>query len=234
MLTTPRFWSAVSNTLIFTGVTVPIELVIGMGLALALNRSYRGRGLVRLAVLFPWALPTALNALIWRWMYNSDFGIFNSVLLQSGLIRSPIDWLGKIPMAMLSMMIVAVWKTSSFMALILLSGLQTIPDELYEAGIVDGASGWSGFRRITLPLLRPTIMVALLLRSMDAIRAFELPFNLTDGGPVNSTETLSLYAYKLLFQHVDFNMGAASVLLQFVVILSLSLVYVRSMKGDTA
>jgi multiple sugar transport system permease protein len=234
LLKTPRFWTALTNTLLFTAVTVPIELVIGIGLAVMLNKAFYGRGIVRLAVLFPWALPTALNALMWRWMYNTDFGIFNALLIQSGFVNESLNWLGRIPLAMISMMIVSIWKTSSFMALILLAGLQAIPDELYEAGIVDGTSGWSAFWHITLPLLRSTIMVALLLRSMDALRAFELPFNLTDGGPVTSTETLSLYAYKNLFQYVDFNFGASVVILQFIIILTLSLVYVRSIKrGET-
>ena len=231
LVKTSRFWTAVTNTLVFTAVTVPIELMIGLGLAVMLNKTFHGRGIVRLAVLFPWALPTALNALIWRWMYNTDFGIFNAALVQSGMIDESINWLGKIPLAMISMMVVSIWKTSSFMALILLAGLQAIPDELYEAGIVDGTTGWSAFWHITLPLLRPTVMVALLLRSMDALRAFELPFNLTDGGPVTSTETLSLYAYKNLFQYVDFNFGASVVIFQFIIILALSLFYIRSIKG---
>ena len=230
-LMTPRFWGAVNNTLLFTVVTVPIELVLGLGLAVLLNKAFYGRGIVRLALLFPWALPTALNALMWRWMYNSDFGVFNALLRQSGIIEQPINWLGKIPMAMIAMMIVAIWKTSSFMALILLAGLQAIPDELYEAGIVDGASGWSSFWNITLPLLRPTVMVALLLRSMDALRTFELPFNLTDGGPVTSTESLSLYAYKNLFQYVDFNFGSSVVVFQFLIILAFSLLYISFIRG---
>ncbi len=229
---TPRFWTALKNTLVFTAVTVPIELAIGLGLAVMLNKAFHGRDIVRLAVLFPWALPTALNALIWRWMYNTDFGIFNALLTQGGIINEQINWLGKIPLAMISMMIVSIWKTSSFMALILLAGLQAIPDDLYEAGIVDGTTGWSAFWHITLPLLRPTIMVSLLLRSMDALRAFELPFNLTDGGPVTSTETLSLYAYKILFQYVDFNFGSSIVIVQFIIILTLSLFYIRFMKGE--
>lgn len=231
LIVTSRFWTSVSNTLIFTAVSVPIELVLGLGLAVMLNKAFHGRGVVRLAVLFPWALPTALNALMWRWMYNTDFGVFNAALLQSGIVDKPINWLGKIPLAMLAMMLVAIWKTSSFMALILLAGLQAIPDELYEAGIVDGTSAWLAFWHITLPLLRPTIMVALLLRSMDALRTFELPFNLTDGGPVTSTESLSLYAYKNLFQYVDFNFGSSVVIFQFIIILALSLIYISFIKG---
>ena len=154
LLNTPRFITSLNNTIFFTAVTVPIELIIGIGLALVLNRRFRGKGLVRMAVLFPWALPTALNALMWRWMFNTEFGLFNSVLTDIGLFVARINWLGAIPMAMYSMMFVAIWKTSSFMALLLLAGLQTIPDDLYEAGSVDGTNRWTEFRFLTLPLLR--------------------------------------------------------------------------------
>ena len=232
LLKTPRFRTAISNTLFFTGGTVPIELVIGIGLAVMLNKTFRGRGIVRMAILFPWALPTALNALMWRWMFNADFGLFNSLLMQGGVMDEAIVWLGKIPLAMYSMMIVSIWKTSSFMALILLAGLQTIPDELYEAGVIDGTTGWSAFRHITLPLLRPAILVSLLLRSMDALRAFELPFNLTAGGPIYSTETLSYYGYRMIFQYVKFSYGSAVVLIQFLIILAISIFYIRAIRVE--
>ncbi|MEW6045073.1 MAG: sugar ABC transporter permease [Bacillota bacterium] len=228
-----EFRVSLVNTLVFAFVTVPAELVMGLALAVLIHRSFRGRGLVRLAVLFPWALPTALNAIMWRWMYNTDYGLFNAVLLQAGLIEQPVNWLGTIPTAMISMMIVAVWKTSSFMALLLLAGLQAIPEELYESGQIDGATGWAAFRRITLPLLRPSILVAVLLRGMDAFRAFELPMNLTGGGPINTTETLSLYAYKVLFQFVDFDYGSSVVMVQFLVLFGLSVLYIRALRAET-
>ncbi len=164
-------------------------------------------------------------------MYNSEFGAFNSILLQAHLTGKPVDWLGKIPLAMISMAIVSIWKTSSFMALIILAGLQTIPEELYEAGVMDGTRPWTAFWRITLPIVRPTVLVALLLRSMDALRAFDLPFNLTRGGPVDSTQTLSLYAYKVIFEYTQFNLGAGVTIVQFLIILALSLGYIRFMRG---
>jgi multiple sugar transport system permease protein len=132
---------------------------------------------------------------------------------------------------MLSMVIVSVWKTSSFMALIILAGLQSIPRDLYEAGRMDGMSRWQEFHQITLPLLTGPILVALVIRSMDALRTFDLPFNLTDGGPVTATESLSLYAYKVIFDFIDFNLGAAVVVIQFLVIFALSLVYVFALRG---
>ncbi len=231
LLHTERFWNALKVTLTFTGLSVPLELVLGIGLALLMNEHFHGKGFARLAVLFPWALPTALNALIWRWMYNSDYGLFNSLALQTGLAHRPINWLGDETLAMMSMVIVAVWKTSSFMALIILAGLQAIPRELYEAGRMDGMGRWQEFREITLPLLRGPILVALVLRSMDALRTFELPFNLTDGGPVTATESLSLYAYKVIFSFIDFNFGAAIVVVQFLVIFAMSLIYIFTLRA---
>ena len=226
LLKTPRFITSLNNTIIFTAVTVPLELVIGIVLALTLNRHFRGKGLVRMAVLFPWALPTALNALMWRWMLNTEFGFFNSALMDVGFVSERVNWLGGIPDAMAAMMFVSVWKTSSFMALLLLAGLQTIPDDLYEAASVDGSNRLSEFRYITLPLLRPAILVSVLLRTMDAMRSFELPFNLTDGGPLTSTETLSLYAYRVIFQYVNFNLGSSAVIIQFIIIMAICLVYI--------
>ena len=225
-----RFWRSLSVTLIFTAISIPLELVLGVGLALLMNESFRGKGFARLAVLFPWALPTALNALIWRWMYNADYGLFNAIGMQSGLVSEPVNWLGDETLAMASMVLVSVWKTSSFMALIILAGLQSIPRDLYEAGRMDGMTRWQEFREITLPLLKGSIMVALIIRSMDALRTFELPFNLTDGGPDSATETLSLYAYKVIFEFVEFNAGAAIVVVQFAVVFALSLLYILTLR----
>ncbi|PRY19945.1 carbohydrate ABC transporter membrane protein 1 (CUT1 family) [Aliiruegeria haliotis] len=228
---TERFWNALGVTLTFTALSIPLELIMGIGLAVLLNESFRGKGIARLAVLFPWALPTALNTLMWRWMYNTDYGLFNAVALQSGVVDRPINWLGDETLAMLSMVVVAVWKTSSFMALIILAGLQSIPRELYEAGRMDGMTRWQEFREITLPLLKGPILVALIIRSMDALRTFELPFNLTDGGPVTATESLSLYAYKVMFDFIEFNFGAAIVVVQFLVIFAMSLIYILTLRN---
>ena len=225
-----RFWNALGVTLIFAAGSVPFELVIGIGLALLMNESFKGKSIARLAVLFPWALPTALNALMWRWMFNSDYGVFNAIVLQSHLASRPIDWLGEPNLAMTSMIVVAVWKTSSFMALIILAGLQAIPGELYEAGRMDGMTRWTEFREITLPLLRAPILVALILRSMDALRTFELPFNLTGGGPIDSTESLSLYAYKEIFAYLKFNSGSALVVVQFLVVFAMSVIYIIALR----
>jgi len=228
----PSFWRAFYNTLIFVGVTVPIELLLGFLLALVANKAMKGRSIIRVALLIPWALPTALNALAWRWMYNTDYGLFNSVLINLNIIDTPINWLGQIPLAMISMMIVAIWKTSSFMALLILTGLQTIPSELYEAAKIDGATNWQALRKITIPLVRPSIMVSLLFRTGDAFRSFELPYNLTGGGPVNSTETLSVFAYNNFFQYLDFSYSSTIALIQFLLLLGLAIIYLRTLRWD--
>lgn len=225
---TNEFTQSVGNTLEFAGVTVAIEVILGLMLALLVNRAFRMRGMLRAAILFPWALPTALNAIIWRWMYNTDFGVFNYLLSIVGV--EPVNWLGSPSSAMASMMFVAIWKTSSFMALIILTGLQTIPVELYEAARIDGANPWEQFRRITFPLVTPSIILSLLLRTMDAFRSFELPFALTQGGPAGTTQTLSLYGYRQLFQFLRFDRGSAVSVVQFLMLLVLGIGYIMLLR----
>ncbi len=222
-----EFGQSLLNTFLFTGVTVTLELIFGLFLALIVNKGFALRGIMRTTILFPWMLPTALNAIVWRWLYNSDFGFFNNLLRSLSIVKEPINWLGTIPNAMYSMMFVAIWKTSSFMALIILTGLQSISKELYEAAKIDGAKPSQILFKITLPLLVPSILVALLFRSMDAFRAFELPFALTQGGPAGSTQTLSLYGYRQFFQFLKFNMGSAVSVVQFLIILALGLIYLK-------
>ncbi|MDC7236117.1 MAG: sugar ABC transporter permease [Spirochaetales bacterium] len=227
-----EFMDSFFNTLHFAGVSVFFELILGLVLALILNKALAFRGVIRTAILFPWVLPTALNAIIWRWLFNTDFGFFNSFMKSFGLISRNINWLGEVSLAMNSMIWVAVWKTSSFIALILLTGLQSINDELYEAASIDGASGFQKIKSITLPLLIPSILLALLFRSMDALRSFELPFALTQGGPGGATQTLSLFGYRQFFQFLKFDQGAAVSVVQFLFILVLGLIYIRVLKGE--
>ncbi|MDG2197169.1 MAG: sugar ABC transporter permease [SAR324 cluster bacterium] len=231
LISDDRFVESFNNTLIFTFFTIPAELIFGLVIAVLLNKEFKFRGIVRVAILFPWALPTALNAIMWRWMFNTEFGIINYGLISIGLIENQLNWLGKEPLAMIAMMSVSTWKTSSFMALLLLAGLQTIPKDLYESAKTDGASDLKSFFYITLPLLTPAIIVSLLLRTMDALRVFELPFNFTDGGPLNTTETISLYSYRVLFEFVEFNYGSSMVIVQFILIMIMSLIYIKSIKN---
>ena len=228
-----EFIASITNTLQFAAVTVLLEMVIGVALALLINREFKARGILRTAILFPWVLPTALNAVTWRWLFNSDFGFLNNLLYGSGIIAQRVNWLAAIPAAMRSMMFVSIWKTSSFIALITLTGLQVIPGELYEAARIDGAGSGQCFRKITLPLISKSLLIALLFRSMDALRAFELPFALTSGGPAGTTQTLSLFGYRQFFQFLKWDLGSCVSVVQFLFIFVLGLTYIKffSRKG---
>ncbi len=184
-----EFWDAVKNTFLFTGLSVTLELVLGLGMALAMHEAFRGRGLLRTVVLVPWAVLTIVSAITWRTLFEPNLGLAPVLLSKIG-IGEDILWLGQEGYAMAVMVLADVWKTAPFMALLLLAGLQVIPDDVYDAAKVDGATTWQRFRRITIPLLMPAILVALIFRTLDALRIFDLPYVLTQGS--NGTTTLSL------------------------------------------
>lgn len=220
----PRFWTALANTAYFTWVAVALELVLGLAFALLLNATFPGRGAVRSAVLIPWAIPTVISAKLWAWFFDAN-GPGNRIL------PSPeVSWLGTPGYAMHAAILVDVWKTTPFVALLLLAGLQTIPRDVYEAADMDGASRWRIFRSITLPLLGPMIGIALLFRTLDAFRVFDAIYVLTEGGPANTTETLSIYAYKTLMRSGDFGYGSALSVAIFICVLLISLAYLRAFR----
>ncbi|NOJ93505.1 sugar ABC transporter permease [Corallococcus coralloides] len=217
-----RFWSALGNTAYFTAVAVTVELLLAVPLALLLNRAFPGRGLLRASVLVPWAIPTVVSARLWAWMFNPDYGLINRLL--GG---AEINWLGAPGYALHAAILVDVWKTTPFVALLVLAGLQGIPEDLYKAARVDGASGWRQFRSITLPLLKPALLLAVLFRSLDAFRVFDAIYVLTEGGPANTTETLSIYAYKTLMRSGDFGYGSALSVATFLCVVLLAVVWLR-------
>lgn len=223
----PRFRSASINTVIFTIVSVSLELVIGMIMTLLMNKKFKGTGLVRAAILIPWAIPTIVSALMWKFIYNDQFGLLNDILVRMGVINSYKAWLGSPSLAMGSAIFADVWKTAPFMAILLLAGLQNISYEFYEAAKVDGAGSIRRFFSITLPLLKPTILVALIFRTLDAFRVFDLIFVMTGGGPGNSTETLTIYAYKTLFRNLDFGIGSAIAVVIFIFVVVFAMIYIR-------
>ena len=184
------FWDAFRNTFVFTIISVSIELVLGVAFAMAMHQAFRGRAVLRATVLVPWAVLTFGSGILWRSIFEPNLGFVPSMLGALGLPGADILWLGEEGYAMAVMILADVWKTAPFMALLLLAGLQVIPDEVYDAAKVDGATAWQRFTKITLPLLRPAILVALLFRTLDALRVFDLPFGLTKGA--NGTTTLSL------------------------------------------
>jgi ABC-type sugar transport system permease subunit len=203
-----RFREALAHTLLFTAATVTIELGLGCVLALAMNRAFRGRALVRAAVLVPWAIPTVVSALLWRFIFEGRAGIANALLVDLRLVRDPPVWFIHTGLAWVPVVLADVWKTTPFVALLLLAGLQNIDASLYEAARIDGASAWRQFRHVTLPLLKPAILVALIFRTLDAFRVFDLIYVMTGGGPGFSTTVLVQYIYQMAFTEGE--MGYAS------------------------
>lgn len=213
-----RFWQTIVNTTVFTISSLILELVLGMAIALVLNHAFRGRGVVRTIAILPWALPTALIATTWAWIFNDQFGVVNDLLLRLGLIKTGMNWLGNPTPAMIAVIIADVWKTTSFIAILLLAGLQSIPQDLYEAHALDGASAWQSFRQITLPMLMPQILIASLFRFAQAFGVFDLIQVMTGGGPGGATETVSIYIYATIMRYLDFGYGAALVVVTFLVL----------------
>ena len=220
MINDGRFWQSLWNTTVFTTASVLLELIIGMGVALVLNQSFRGRGVVRTIALLPWALPTALMGLAWAWIFNDQYGIVNDILLRLGLIETGISWLGDPTLAMIAVVLADVWKTTPFIALLLLAGLQSISSDLYEAHSIDGATAWQSFWKITVPLLLPQIVIALLFRFAQAFGIFDLIQVMTGGGPAGATETVSLYIYGTVMRYLDFGYGAALVVVTFLLLVA--------------
>jgi len=214
-----RFWRSLWNTSVFTLVSIVLELILGMAIALVLDKSFRGRGLVRTAALIPWALPTAVMGLAWAWIFNDQFGVVNDILGRIGLISEPITWLGDPFRAMLALIIADVWKTTPFIAIILLAGLQSISSDLYEAHSIDGANPVQSFFQITLPLLAPQILIALLFRFAQAFGIFDLVQVMTGGGPAGATEVVSIYIYATVRRYLDFGYGAALVVVTFLLLI---------------
>lgn len=224
-----RFWGAMLHTAFFTAVTVALELGLGLFLALAMNQAFRGRGVVRAAVLVPWAIPTVVAALLWRFLFDSQAGIANAALIGLGVLDEPIVWFVRASTAWVPVILADVWKTTPFVALLLLAGLQSIDPSLYEAAAVDGASAWRQLRSVTLPLLKPALAVSLVFRTLDAFRVFDLIYVLTGGGPGTATEPIALYAFNALFSNLRFGYGAALSVIVFLVTFLLALLYLKGL-----
>ncbi|MDQ0414099.1 carbohydrate ABC transporter permease [Mesobacillus stamsii] len=222
-----RLGAALVNTTIFTFVSVAFELVLGLALAMIMNKAMRGKGLIRTTSLIPWAIPTAVAALMWSYLYDGSSGIVAHLFQMVGLVDNSRELLLSAGGAMVSTILADVWKTTPYMALLLLAGLQNISKDTYEAADIDGASSIQKFFTITIPLLKPSILVALLFRTLDAFRVFDLIYVLTGGGPGGATETLSIYGYKAMFAQTNFGYGSVIVMIMFVCVAVIATIYVK-------
>lgn len=230
-----RFLPVMRTTLTFTAVTVGLELLLGLVMALVLWTPFAGRGFVRAAVLIPWALPTAVMAMAWRWVFNADYGVLGDLLFRLGLTATPqVSWLADASSAFWAIVLADVWKTTPFMAILLMSGLASIPDELYEAAAIDGAGPARRFFMVTLPLLKPTIAVAVIFRAIAAFGMFDLVYVLTGGGPGGRTQTLSVYVYDVVFRYQELAYGCALTVAMAAVLVIMAAGLLFAMKGKEA
>ena len=229
VLTDTAFWNATKNTLLITLITVPGALVVGLGLALLANLPFKRKWPVRLALLLPWALPLSFAGLIFAWFFHTEYGVVNDVLVRLGLAdpRDPTMWLLRPGWAFAAICLTIIWKTSSFMALILLAGLQMIPRSLYEAAEVDGANKWQQFWQITVPMLMPSIIVALIFRTITALQTFDIPYTMTKGGPGEATETLAMLIHKTTIDYLDVGYGSTLAVFMFLLSMAVTAVYLR-------
>jgi multiple sugar transport system permease protein len=230
VLDDPVFWTALWNTLVIVAVTVPGAMVVGLGLALVANMPFRTKWPVRLALLIPWALPLAFVGTIAAWFFNSEYGLVNDLLRP--LRDTRIIWLNSPNLAFAAVCLTIVWKTSSFVALILLAGLQTIPHEIYEAAQVDGASRWRQFWSVTLPMLKPSIVVAMIFRTITALQTFDIPTTMTRGGPGSATTTLAMYIHQTTVDFLDLGYGSALAVVMFLLSMVISVVYLRHIRSN--
>jgi multiple sugar transport system permease protein len=227
LLSDDFFRSALAHTLVYAAIALTVEFLLGLALAVLLNREMRGRSFFRAALLVPMMLPPVVVGVVWRLMLNPNFGAVNGTLQGVGIGTEQLTWTASPTLAFASVIMVDVWQWTPFMFLILLAGLQAIPDEPYEAAQIDGSSAWQTFRYVTLPLLKPAILIALLLRTMDLLRVFDQIFILTEGGPGSATETISLYIHRTAFRFGDFGYAAAMSFVLLLLTNAVSLLYIR-------
>ncbi|MEO7913474.1 MAG: sugar ABC transporter permease [Roseiflexaceae bacterium] len=227
------FWYSIQRTLYFTVLSVALELVLGITFAVLLNERFRGNLGARLAMIFPWALLTVSNGVLWAWILNPTYGVANALLVQLGVLSGPKSWLSDTFWTMNVIILADAWKTVPNMTLLLLAGLQPISADLYEAAEVDGATRWQKFIRITLPLLRPVILVAIALRTIGAFKVFDIIYVLTgNGGPANSTKVIAFYDYDQAFHYLFFGYGAAISWLITAFMLVMIVIYIRLLRSD--
>jgi len=226
LLQDPDFRQALWNTLRFTVISVSLETVLGLAIALIIHSNFKGRGLVRTAILIPWAIPTVVSAKMWQWMLHDIYGIINILGVKLGILSQKVAFLARPELLLPAIIAVDVWKTTPFMALLLLAGLQLIPEELYEAASIDGATKWQQFWTITLPLLTPALVVALIFRTLDALRVFDVIFVMSGVNP--TTRSLAVYNRQTLIDFQDLGYGSAISVVILALIFLFVVLYMRT------
>ncbi len=227
MFTTERFYSALSFTLIFTLLTVLFEVVLGLLFAQFMNRDYRGKALLRVVVLIPWAIPTIVSGFMWNFMVNDQYGVMNQILTYARIIPDFIPWLSQTETARFILIVADIWKTAPYVSLLVLAGLQNIPKALMEAAAIDGAGGISRYFRITLPLLKPILFTALLFRMIQSFKVYTIIVALTNGGPANTTESLTLYTLRTYFDAGNYGYGSALATVTFILTVIIALLFLQ-------
>jgi multiple sugar transport system permease protein len=221
----PLFYAALLRTILWTAAVVLGTLLLSLPVALILNEDFAGRGFARLLILLPWSVSLTMTAVVWRWALNGQSGLFNHLLLQLGIIDTPIEWLGTAPLAFTVQIAIAILVSIPFTVTLLLGGLSSIAGDVYEAGAVDGATGWKSFRHITLPLLKPFVNIAIVLNVIYVFNSFPIIWVLTQGGPADGTDILVTYLYKLAFKFGQLGKASVVSLMMFAVLLIFTIVY---------
>jgi multiple sugar transport system permease protein len=223
----PVAWSSLGRTALWIGITVPLQLLLGLATALLLNQEFRWRGLARSLILIPWALPSVVIGLMWSWIYHPQVGLLNDLLLRVGILEAAMPWLADPATALYSIILALVWQGFPFFAIMILAGLQTIPANLYEAAAIDGATAWQQFREITLPGLKGVLVTAVMLRLIWVANSIDVIYVMTGGGPGYATQTLPLYAFKRTYASMDFGYGTALAVTFSLLLLLLIVAYLR-------
>lgn len=232
ILTNGKFWQSIGITLYFCVVSIALQIVLGIMVSMLLNQKFMGRGLVRALILLPWAVPTIVNANLWNWILNSNYGILNRLLMKTGLIVEGIPWLSEGKLALNMIILADTWRMLPLVVVMLLAGLQTVSQSVLEATIVDGAGRWKRFCHVYFPVLKPMLLVILVLRTIQAIRVFDIIYVLTKGGPANKTMVISFYSYFETFNYLNYGKGSAIAMLIAILTLILALIYFRMLKSN--
>lgn len=226
------FINSMKLTIIFTIVTVAAEIVIGIGVALILNQEFFGRGFVRGLMILPWALPSVVNAVMWKWIFDGSYGVLNAILMKFGMISKPIIWLGTTKTAFGCMMVVNIWKETPYVILLTIAALANIPEDLYEAAKVDGANAWRRFWSVTLPMIKSVVAILTITKTIWALQTYDLVKIFTGGGPASSTELMSFYIHKNTFKFLDFGYGSAMSYTLAICCFILTLIYIHMFVGE--